>query len=277
MLVVHSLAGSLNVLCSSNQSEAIITSNFTRVYIPGVSFDEDLEQSSPTLVVGVGTTAFSLAKGGWKLVLGKNANIESLIVVLGYCLEYCRQLHGQFMMHGTAALTSRGAVLFIGGASGIGKTSSAIELAKLEGTHILADDRVVVSSTGDVVSFNSQLHFNKQILETRYTVTDILMANEKLTTPVYRIVQPVTYPDSSLDVIEDPWDSNKSKFHLYEELSRSIRGVSKTITDDYPLISLDTVVLANERMLLAALLSTGCTVSTLYGSPETIANFVSRV
>lgn len=144
--------------------------------------------------------------------------------------------------------------------SGLGKTSIAIGLCQEYGFKLIGDEKILINSNGHLIGGIKHISYNKKSLEKSISQN----LNEKNETELSKVIKLETnkvklsfaiLPIASYlaEYIEkEKWDSNKSAFHFYEELSRKIRGVSRRIIDfTTPIESLDENKISVTRSLFA--------------------------
>lgn len=92
-------------------------------------------------------------------------------------------------------------------------------------------------------------------------------------TPIAIGVQPVIFPNGAFEV--EKWPKEKTNFHIYEELSRKIRGTSKRIGDfSYPLLPIDTFELAKTRSDYATFMANTIPFYTIKGDINVVMKYV---
>lgn len=198
---------------------------------------------------------FENSQGNLKCSIGKNLSLEAIIVVIDYCLEYQRQRNGVFCLHGSAVSLYGKGILILGGVSGLGKTTLALNLCLKYKAKFMGDDKVLINNQGLIIGGAKKIEFNKEALfksvgaELNNKDVDELkeiIPIEDKKIPINVVIQPTILPGAKFQF--EKWDISKSSFHLYEELSRKIRGTSKRISDStYPLDSVDTKEIALMR------------------------------
>lgn len=252
---------------------------FVDTYIPGASLSESDKPGSPSPTLSFVTgedCGLKVAGEGWQFTAPADIKPQALIVVAGHCLEAVRQAAGRYLIHGSAVAVGSGATLFFGAASGIGKTSLAIALARQSGGLFLGDDKIIIDESGMVLGGPDKVHLNKAVLGDKLGLSENISVDAKAT-QLSRLVMPVIQPGENINVQIDQWDVEKTAFHLYEEASRSIRGVSKRVYNDtYALPSLDTRKLALRRSRAINKLASQVQGVALYGSLDTAVQWLIK-
>lgn len=258
--------------------DPLLSDEFLFRYIPNLTIiNESSAQYQITLVrdknFGLNINSCSFEIRG---PMYQELSIRDTVTLIEHCIERIRQENGLFTIHASSSAVGSRAILLIGGASGIGKSSVNIELMK-KGASFISDEKAVVREDHNVIAGDKQIKFNKQILHQRYSEHEVIsMIQDRQVTaesPIALMIQPVSNKRGELYF--EKWDEVKTDFHLYEELSRKIRGVSRRIINfTLPIQSVDDESLALRRSALAKSLSKQVPAYTVYGSAEKIAELI---
>jgi hypothetical protein len=177
-------------------------------------------------------------------------NIKDIISFIEYYFERLRQDESSLaIIHGSCAIYKNQPIIFWGGASGMGKTRLALGIQKIGG-QILYDEKIVISlKTGGVVSGINSIYNNKDFYESTFGDKLYIPINNNLFSTQYNVPLYIYgfIRDNALIETRE-WDSFRFNWHIYEELSRKIRGTSKRFFNfTYPVQSIDTQELAIKR------------------------------
>ncbi len=204
--------------------------------------------------------------------------MNDLVTVIDYCFEYIRNIEDIHCVHGSSSAFGNKGVVLIGAASGIGKSTVNYHLIK-NGFTFVSDEKTLIDGK-NIIGGNTKISFNKDLIKKNHDQelinTLIKRSNFIADIPIKLFVQPVTNKNGDLYI--DKWEPLKAEFHVYEELSRKIRGISRRIYKfTYPLNSIDTQSLADARSIKAKRISTEIPFYAIYGDPEDVAGEIVNI
>lgn len=259
--------------------EKILTSNFPYKYIPSLELKQVKQLDQYTIKIN-NSDSFSFEFSPDKTLLTVNTTIatsmEDIVTLVDYYLDYIRQLKDTYCIHGNAVTKNKKAALLIGGASGIGKSTVALELVEKFDYLLVGDEKVLIDSTPSVIGGISRIHPNKDIQSKNLGAKEISISISKERSPIGLIIQPVTNKNGQLYI--EKWEPLKTDFHLYEELSRKIRGVSRRINNfSVPIMSFDDVIIAERRSIFCKQMAKDIYAYTVYGDPKDVANKINEL
>jgi len=240
-----SSCGASILVVSSNQRDLkkLETSEFLQHYIPEAKIKKSAVRVDAVLMLKRGENKLVLEYP--KMEYRSKSYVDNDIVSLAeYLLERARQDRGYYCIHGAATEVSGKAIIFWGGASGMGKTTLAKYFRDSAKGVWFADEKVVIDlKRRIVVGGLSSAYYNKgaQIIHEK------LMPRSKSVLPIAMFVYPfVTAGHGKLRWVR--WSKEKFDWHLFEELNRKIRGTSRRIFNNQePVMSLDDLPLALRR------------------------------
>lgn len=238
-----------SVLVRSNNPEDIeklIKSDFLYRYIPEIKIDQLGNKTDATLDLKRGASRIML-KYPRAEYRNKSVDVNDVLSLAEYLLERARQSRGYYCMHGAAVEVRGKAIIFWGGASGMGKTALAKYFSKQADCIWFSDEKVVIDlKHSTVVGGVGSAYFNKG----EKNVYDKLALRKKMELPIAMFVYPfVTSVPNKLTW--DRWTSEKFDWHLFEEMNRKIRGTSRRVFSNIePLPPLDDMTLARKRNAL---------------------------
>jgi len=261
---------------------SIVESSFLNKYIPAVTVSEKM---SPTgLILKLDTSdhfKFLRNRTSFEFVFPKDkTSTQDLISVIDYCLEFKRQKNKVYSVHGSACYSGDKALLFFGPVSGLGKTSLVLELVINRGYSPIGDEKILIHESGSIVGGCAGLSaddFVKKIfkdkLKEQSFVEACLKAKDQMPVRATKIVLPIIAPGSSLSV--ERWSPEEASWHLYEEVSRKIRGISRRVAaSSFALPSIDTPELSQKRIQAVDNLTQAIPFYVLRGDLETVAKRV---
>lgn len=178
-------------------------------------------------------------------------NSKDIISLIEYVFERAREEKGIICIHGAGAIYKDKLVITWGGATGIGKTTLALELSQYG--MFYSDEKILIDLNRDMgVGRIKNQYISNDYWEKKYDTTDPyinISSNTKDNYKISLLIQPIIC--ESNNYIIDKWSKDKFLWHLYEESSRKIRGTSRLFFNKtYPAISLDTFELATKRLEL---------------------------
>jgi energy-coupling factor transporter ATP-binding protein EcfA2 len=222
-------------------------SHWWNVYIPGFGLSiKKIEKICYVLNVKIGKKRHVQITQKQGTYMNTTISAIDIVTLADYILERERQKQNLFSLHGDAIKIKNKALVFFGGASGIGKTTVARSLASMiPESSLLGNERIVIDGNGYIVAAA------KGKLEEAKCHTI-----KKLDAPIKigAFIQPILVPCKEGKIYK--WNPNKLDWHLYEEMTRRIRGTARRIFNlSFPLPSLDTPMLAQKRIKIAAKIS----------------------
>ena len=289
MLLISSAGCEVFISGKKELLEELAASDFTSKYIPDVIIDEveakHQEGFQLHLVPGDEMCfEFRNTSAELKYISGGNVSTRDFISVIDYCLEYVRQKNGIYNIHGSACSKDGKAVLFIGPISGLGKTSSVLTLCQKYGFSFIGDEKVLVGKDLRLYGGVTTLEFNKPVLHeivgsslnNHDAREETQISLEKQAVSPRLIVLPMIAPGTEFKI--EKWETDKTDWHIYEELTRKIRGVSRRINGfNYALPSIDDSSLAASRVALAKNIADNIEVITLRGTHEDVWQHVPDI
>ena len=183
-------------------------------------------------------------------------------------LEYKRQKKHLYQIHGSVATIHNKAIAFIGGMSGIGKTTSAVNLSKCKNAKFIGDEKFIMDGKKHTVVSACPLSLdnNKTKLK-KISNCDIVQI------PIALIVFPVITTEEKLTVYK--YDELKLFWHLYEEASRDIRNLNM-LYDNFNKTckSFDTNKIMSQRIKDIKNVAHNTPAYFLRGNTKQITNFI---
>lgn len=261
-MIVSSAQIKIHIDARKDIIDSIATSDFLFNYIPQCEIHQN-EASGDThhqLVFQAGADFdfnHSESKTICTLPFTSDEHIKDAITLIDYVLEKERQKKGIYCFHGSSISIFGKAVLCVGATSGLGKTSLALYMSTTQqDSALIGDEKILIDQSFSIIGAVQKITINKDSLgaflkklEETYQVSikqDVKIASS-FPFPLGLIVQPLVLPESNYMEI-DTFNEDKANFHVYEELSRKIRGTSRRVINfTYPLPSIDTDDIAQKR------------------------------
>ncbi len=181
----------------------------------------------------------------------KEFNVREVISLVEFMLERARQEKGVLCIHGACSLINNEAFITWGGATGMGKSSLALELSEQEGAEFYSDEKILI----DINTFSVVGGINKLYLHTPYwkekfgekEYVDIPFKNNSH--PIKSFLYPCIV-DGASKVIVEQWETSKFEWHLWEESCRKIRATSRRFFNyTESAQSLDNAKLSKKRII----------------------------
>lgn len=277
----------INVQADNKVLDDICNSPFLGKYIPSVGVDRQPSSDSmplPTLIVRRSDhTSFVFNQRASVLNIAKSnddVSAEDIITIIDYCLDFVRQDQGFYVVHGSASSVDGVGVVFFGSVSGVGKTTINAYLCSECNFNFIADEKVLVNAMGYICGGVSSIAFNKEGLENSIgkSVQSIKAGesqeSQRVSTKIGMIIQPIV---GSGGVQVYKWSTARANWHLYEELTRKIRGTSRRIGNfRFPIQSIDNNEIALKRVASVESISQGIPFVSLKGSVNDMAGYINK-
>lgn len=272
---------SLKVIIENTELANNITNNdFLKKYIPGfkvatkTNFSASLELLDKD--ISFNYDAYPEIKIGTK-----NLNEKDIISLIELIFERARQEAGIYCIHSACTVYRGKAVIFWGGASGMGKTRLARSLAE-NGGLLYSDEKTLVDArTLTVVGGIPYLYLDKNYwsgqIKTKnkdsYYQTELTIQKP---VPIGLFVY--GFGIDGADFSHDLWQSEKFEWHLYEESSRKIRAVSRRVKNgDIAVPSIDSCKNGENRIGNIRKFANILPCYSLQGSPNSIIEFIKKL
>jgi len=250
-LAIDSARARVSVMSSDFKLiEALKYSEFLRRYVPGYRIVNDSALRTVSITLKTGKPCFLLKypKAEYTNVSYEDKDVVSLIELL---LERARQETGTYCLHSSSVIVKGRGVIFWGGASGMGKTRLALTMSENFNARIYSDEKTLLSLRKDlIVGGIASVYLLKPYLQDKFNGTGFHdFPQLKQSFPVGFFVYP-NIDEHSRSAYVERWDAEKFNWHLYEELSRKIRGTSRRIFHNtLPVLSIDSLPVAKQRSM----------------------------
>lgn len=249
--IIGSAGAFIKLSISKEYYEQMIDDEFFYAYIPAVTIckEEHIEYDAEIKIMKSSKNQIILK---YPLIVLKSIkmNVKDIITLLEFVFERARQEKGIICIHGAAAIVNDKAVVCWGPATGMGKTSLALEISK--GHNFYSDEKVLIdlnlgcTAGGISRQYLSTNYWKEKFGDKNYLIHPNIIStktNYPISLFVYGILCDQEKP------FYEKWKSSKFFWHLYEESSRKIRGTSRMFFNfSYPIQSLDTHELSTKRL-----------------------------
>lgn len=272
----------LEVSCENDLANALTEFAFLKQYVPDLDVSlEETKSILATLEVTEGPYSFDYENNNYKISakVGSNLSLHDLVTLIDHVFERERQLKGVYCLHGSASSFNGKGVWFMGPVSGLGKTTLNLSLCMDHGFKFIGDEKVLLDERINLSGGVKDITYNKEGLMSSLSVNFHNMTAQELGSkiqiegsriPLKLMILPVLVKGCSL-MEEDMWDERKIAFHLFEELSRKIRGVSRRVNNfRLPVDSIDSLEISTSRSDIANLTASKISAYILKGSKELI-------
>ncbi len=272
-------AGVLGQICSSQETiEKILEDDFTYHYLPEAKID--YSGRKPDIFVKETQNDDSIIMDYPKIIIPNTEDHRGLVSSCDYLLERARQEKFKVYSLNSSSVQKDGkSIIFYGGATNLGKTSSALELA-VNGFELFSDEKTLLDLRNHTLySGSKSIALRKKVLQEKVNsskefqeLLGVSCNSPRISMFIlphldHGLENPIKY---QLDPIDSFW-------HLNKEITRRIRGNTKFYGDyKYPLQSLDNEDLSNQRIKLVKTLTE--TVPTYYfqGSLKQLTGFIKE-
>jgi hypothetical protein len=234
---------------SAAWAQKICRSEFLAEYIPDPTVSED--KNTPvagTLLLKRGAPSFSgeFPKTEYR---APSCDEKDIISIIEFLFERAREERGVYCIHSSSAIIGGKAIIFFGGATGMGKTRLALRCGGIRGGETYSDEKTLIDFKKEMaVGGVQRAYLEKHFYKKRGTSEKTIVFSARRKVPIAFFVYPFVEESARKTVVEC-WDAAKFEWHLYEESSRKIRGVSRRVSSGrIPVMSADTPELARRRI-----------------------------
>ena len=260
-------------------ADKIINNDFLSKYIPDFSISKS--SSYDVAVEFLKTEVYFEYDKYPKIKMGANGLSEKdIISLIELVFERARQEKGIFCIHSSCAIYRGKAVIFWGGASGMGKTRMARLLAE-DGMFYSDEKTLLNASSMEVVggihyTYMDKDFWKKQINkkndDSYYPIEAIISAPAPIALFVYG------FGINGTEASEDLCKPDKLTWHLYEELGRKVRAISRRVCDGNKTVpSIDSQVNADQRIKYVQKVAEKIPCYSIQGSPESVIDYIKAL
>ncbi|NCS98885.1 hypothetical protein GW764_01725 [Candidatus Parcubacteria bacterium] len=229
-------------------------SEFWKVYCPDISIsdsDSKLESDIQVLVGDKFSEMFFDIRSKIEIPIIE-LSVEDLITVIDYIYEPQRNINGVYTINSSSVVNKDNqGVIFFGGATGMGKTSLARYFDSKKYFNIFSDDKTLLNLRKlKILNGSSYLYVNKSNLKKEFKSNINSHKKFNNNTEIQADLALFVYGYLQKSFKEkEVWPDDKFCWHLYESLTKRIRGVSRRIIGGkIPLPSIDSKYLSEQRI-----------------------------
>lgn len=260
-----------------SKMDEILRDSFTFHYIPDVAIPDFDHPGNVSLLEDDSLSSPVELKYPHARFRG-DISARDIVTVGEYLLERGRQeKKGYHTLSSACASLDQKAVVFFGGATNLGKTTSMLGLVQRQGFEFFSDEKTLVDLEGKkIVGGSRSVAVRKSVLKDRTKVEgefcniEAASGNKEAYLFMYPhldhgLEKPISYQFSNLDFY----------WLLLREISQEIRGTTRLVDEfSYMLPPLDTEELAKRRVSLARQFTSEVPCFYFQGSESQIVDFV---
>lgn len=270
--------------------QEIMATNFIHKYIPDpVVIPYNGEGFLGSMLIDINTEIYEFTctpkKSSLKIPHNVDITIEDIITIIDYYINYLRQYEEQYLIHGSAISKNGKGVILFGSTSSLGKTTLALNLCLKDKFEFIADEKILLNKELKILGGTKMIEYNKETLFKSVNIDLNCLPVEKLKKEITvqnsavdleLAIQPMLSIGGDLEI--EKWTKLKSNFHIYEESSRSIRGISRRICDfTLPIQSVDNQELSLKRSTFSQLFAEYIDCYTIKGDIEKVSEKLEKL
>ncbi len=275
-VLLSSCGVGVNVEAPESFLTQILKNDFIKKGFPSLSLHKP-DFSSPIIRVNF-SDKFSLSEN-YPLFEYSGNNALDVLFMAQHVLERRRQEKNMYCINSSCAEFQGKAVILFGWKD-TGKTSVAINLSRKKGFEFVSESMTVMNPKKEIVGRIHFLEEDNDFLKKKYGFEEDCLSIEKIcevsSSPCS--VKMFVYPQLASENKLLNWtDTDKARFHLYEQFSMEIRSVFKNIHDySRPLMPLDTVELSLKRAEFTKLLAHETVILQIRGDLDFICDKIEE-
>ena len=262
---------------SSITIKKILNDDFTYHYLPEAKISQERNQE---IFVEEVSEDSHLVMTYPKITVPFTNDHRGLVSICDYLLERARQEKlGVYSLNSSSVQENGESIIFYGGATNLGKTSSALELA-INGFELFSDEKTLLDLENQVLYGGSRsIALRKEVLQKKTdSKREFKKFNENSCNNPNIKMLILPHLDHGLkSPISYKLDSMDSFWHLNKELTRRIRGDTKFFGDyKYSIQSLDNEDLSYKRVEFVKALTEVVPTYYFQGNLEQLTHFVKE-
>lgn len=260
--------------------EQVLNNTFIQKYIPGLEFREHSEADASILFSD--QKIYFDFSGFPQVVIGAEEMSEKdIISLIELVFERVRQEKGVYCIHSAAVIYNQRTIIFWGGASGMGKTRLAKFLSE-QGGEFYSDEKTLIDlNTLEVVGGIPYQYLDKDYWKKQLNNTNSDSYYKSGVNLTVRLPMALFVYGFALDGAEfsnELWPAEKFEWHLYEELGRKIRAISRRVKNGgISVPSLDSQENADKRIANIQKLTKTIPCYSIQGTAENIIKFIKEL
>jgi hypothetical protein len=270
---------------SVDLNQKLLKDEFLWKYIPGLKLGKSNLKHDVEIKL-ISEKRLCCYKNYPNITIGcKDLSIKDIISLIEFVFERARQDVGVYCIHSSSVIYENEAYVFWGGATGMGKTILADTFIK-NGAKFYSDEKTLIDLNRlEVVGGipfqyleknykNGLKMYNSSISKDGYKSIDdtgVINKNFKIRYFIYG------YGIEGSKLIVDKWSPIKFEWHLYEELGRKIRAISRRVgKNQQPVPSIDSEKCAIKRVNMVNKTANEVMCIFIQGSPNDVINFIKK-
>ncbi len=262
--------------------DAILNNSLLYKFIPDLKLDN--YPTSKIDVVNLELKKYRLNKSKAYIqgVFNNDYTSSDIIVLCESILERNRQEIGIYTIHSSAIHKNGKGILFMGNLTGLGKTSTALFLCKINGYTLYSDEKTSLNSatigfSGQTKKIYIESKTKERLSDYMNVQSEIEIVNVSTPPKLSYIIIPVVTNDAD-NLVAKLYSLDQTKWMLYEELTKDIRLINGSIFNmTTPLRSLDTQSIAQARLNFAISIAETIPCYYIQGSLTQISQFIENL
>ena len=272
-ITLKSANAAARIYAKADILDHIEKNDFVRHYIPSVSLNigEDTDYDCTIHIETSNANHIDINYPHAYYHFSDPLNLADVITLTEFMLERARQEKGIICLHGAVSIINDQAYAFLGGASGIGKSSLAYELAHMRQGTFLYDEKMLINlNTLKLVGGVGALYVSNQYWADKTGINIGSKMDLKSQTAPNFDINSFVFPvlsQTGTEAKKSTLSSDKLEWHLWEESCRKIRATSRRFFNySTPVQSLDTEKVSLWRSNQIKILSKDVTGSYVTGN-----------
>ncbi len=255
----------------------IVKDSFTFHYLPEAQIDYN---AIPDVFIEERTHNKQVTLEYPRIIISQTNDHRGLVSACDYLLERARQEKlGVYSLNSSSVQKENQAIVFFGGATNLGKTSSALELAA-NGFEFFSDEKTLLNLNQQrLYSGSKSIALRKKVIQQKIgSQKEFQVINKNSYLQPYISMMILPHLDHGLkDPIDYQLNQMDAFWHLNKELIRRIRGDTKFIGNfKYPLQSLDNEELSLKRINAIKRLTKTIPIYYFQGNLNQLVKFVKE-
>lgn len=271
------------IFANSDFANKVLNNDFIEKYIPNVSLSNTTSAFEAEIHFQDKETSFDFYKYPEIFIGSKQLSERDAVSLIELVFERARQEKGIYCIHSTTVIYKNKAVIFWGGASGMGKTRLARTFVE-KGAQFYSDEKTLIDLNtykvvGGIPFQYLEKSYWKSVRKSSKNKDPYLSVDTKCLKTKYAIscfIYGFGIDNAATSV--DKWTPKKFEWHLYEELGRKIRAISRRVVDSSISVqSIDSQKNSDKRIKLVKSSTKNIECYSIQGSPELVVNEIIRI
>lgn len=265
-------------------AQLFLDNDFIYKYIPAAKVSATSDKYDSELTFKDEDTSFQFDTYPQVIIGAKQLSVRDVISLIELVLERSRQEKGIYCIHSASVIYHDKAIIFWGGATGMGKTRLTKTFIDF-GASFYSDEKTLIdlntfSVVGNIPFQYLEKSYWKNIEpnngQSEYPYKKINVDRNKPSYPISLFVY--GYGINGAELSSEKWEPEKFKWHMYEELSRKIRAISrKVVNGSVSVPSIDDTNNGNQRIRKIDSLTNAVSCYSIQGDPEAVINNILNI